>query len=153
MKPKNYIPLGRLIYDVLIESGLVYHLISLNMMKDVTVDMGKPLNAKNLKNMGLIDKVRVKPTKDTSWEALKDHMEISNGMYLFIKIDPPEFIAFYLQDLQAQGTDISGFSLDWLPDQPPNFMKRKSDPSEKKKKKKKTMNLEILQQLRSNMCL
>lgn len=89
MKPGNYIPLGRLISAVLIESGLVDHLISLNLMEDVTVDVGKPLNTKNLKSMGLIDKVRVKPTKDTSWEALKDHREISNLMFLFSKIDPP----------------------------------------------------------------
>lgn len=72
MKPNNYIPLGRLILDVLIESGIVDHLISLNLMKDVTVDVGKPLNVKNMKNMGLIDKLRVKTTKDTSWEAMKD---------------------------------------------------------------------------------
>lgn len=58
MKPKNYILLGRLISDVLVESGLVVHPISLNMMEDVTMDVGKPLNAKNLKIMGLINKVR-----------------------------------------------------------------------------------------------
>lgn len=66
MKPKNYIPMGRLIFDVMIENGLVDHLISLNMTEDVTVDMGKPLNAKNLNSMGLIDKARVKPILDTS---------------------------------------------------------------------------------------
>lgn len=67
---------------------MVDHLISIKMMEDVTVDMDKPLNAKNLKSMGIIDKVKVKPTLDTSWEALKDHREISHGMYLFSKIDP-----------------------------------------------------------------
>lgn len=66
MKPRHYIPLGRLISDVLIENGLVDHLISLNLMEDVTAYVGKPLNTKNLKSMGLIDKVKVKLTKDTS---------------------------------------------------------------------------------------
>ena len=66
MKPKNYIPLGRLIFDVLIESGMVDHLISINMMEYVTVDVGKPLNANNLKSMGVIDRVLVKPTLGTS---------------------------------------------------------------------------------------
>lgn len=75
MKPKNYIPLGILISDVMIENGLVDHLISLNLMEDVIVDVGKPLNGRNLKSMGLIDKVRVKPTRNTSWESLKDHRE------------------------------------------------------------------------------
>lgn len=68
----NYIPLGILTSDVLIKSGLVDHLISLNLMEDVIVDVGKPLNGRNLNSMGLIDKVRVKPTRNTSWEALKD---------------------------------------------------------------------------------
>lgn len=97
---------------MLIECGMVEHLISINMMEDVTVDVGKPLNAKNLKSMRIIDKVRVKPTLDTSWDALKDHREIYHGMYLFSKIDPPEVISHYLQDLAAHGIDISGFTLD-----------------------------------------
>lgn len=75
---------------------MVDHLISLNLMEDVTVDVGKPLNVKILKSMGLIDKVRVKPIKDTSWEDLKDQRDIDNGMYLFSNIDPPEVIACYL---------------------------------------------------------
>lgn len=77
MKPRNNIPLGRLISDVLIESGMVDHLISNNMMEYVTVDVGKHLNSKNLKSMGIIDKVRIKPTLGNSWEALKDHRKIS----------------------------------------------------------------------------
>jgi hypothetical protein len=121
MKTRNYIPLGRLIYDVLIESGLVDHLIRLRLMKDVMIDTGRPLNARNLKSMGIINQVRVKPTLDTSWEALKDQREIPNGLYLFSKIDPPEVVAYYLEDLHKQGVDISDFSLDWLPEFPPDF--------------------------------
>lgn len=96
MKPRNYIPLGRLVSDVRIESGMVDHLISINMMKDVTVDVGKPLNSRNLKSIGVIEKVLVKPTLDISWEALKDQRKIPNGLYLFSKIDPLEVIAHYL---------------------------------------------------------
>lgn len=96
MKSRNYILLGRLIYDILIESGLVDHLIFLNLMEDINVDMGKPLNGRNLKSMGLIDEVRVKPTRLTSWEALNDHREITYEMYLFSKIDPPKVIACFL---------------------------------------------------------
>ena len=66
MKPRNYIPLGRLISDVLIKSGLVDHLISYNLMEDVMVDTDKPLNSRNLKSMGIIERVLVKPTLDTS---------------------------------------------------------------------------------------
>lgn len=142
MKPRNYIPLGRLISDVRIESGLVDHLFHLNLMEDVTVDVWKPLNGRNLKSVGLIDKVFVKPTRNTSWEELEDKREKENGMYLFTKIDPPEVIEFYLKDLEAQGYDTSNFSMDWLPYHPPNFLKIKREPSMKTTaQKKKILNL------------
>ncbi|XP_050895502.1 uncharacterized protein LOC127102133 [Lathyrus oleraceus] len=106
-------------------------------MEDVIIDTGRPLNAQNLKSMGIIDQVRAKLTLDTSWEELKDQREIPNGLYLFSKIDPLEVIAYYLEDLAKQGVDISEFSVDWLPEHPPNFMKRMREPSEKSKKAKK----------------
>ncbi|KAI5399197.1 hypothetical protein KIW84_064542 [Lathyrus oleraceus] len=137
MKTRNYIPLGRLISDVLIESGLVDHLIHLTLMEDVMIDTGRPLNARNLKSMGIINQVRVKPTLDTSWEALKDQREIPNGLYLFSKTDPPEVVAYYLEDLHKQGVDISDFSLDWFPEFPPDFQKRTREPSEKTKQAKR----------------
>lgn len=65
-------------------------------MEDLMVDTGKPLNARNLKSMGIIERVLVNPTLDTSWEALKDHRKIPNGLYLFSKIDPSEVIVHYL---------------------------------------------------------
>ncbi|XP_050889658.1 extensin-like [Lathyrus oleraceus] len=106
-------------------------------MEDVTVDTRRPLNARNLKSMGVIEKIRVKPSLDTSWEALKYHRKIPNSLYLFSKIDPPEVVAHYLQDLASQGVDISYFSMDWLPEHPPNFMKRQREPSKKYKKANK----------------
>ncbi|XP_050897962.1 uncharacterized protein LOC127104859 [Lathyrus oleraceus] len=106
-------------------------------MEDVTIDIGRHLNARNLKSMGVIEQVRVKPSLDTSWEALKDQRKIPNDLYLFSKIDPLEVVAHYLKDLASQGVDISEFSVDWLPEHPPNFIKRQREPSEKSKKAKK----------------
>lgn len=137
MKPRTYVPLGRLISDVLIESGLVDHLIHHNLMKDVTIDIGRPLNTRNLKSMGVIEQIRVKPLLDTTWEAFNDHRKIPNSVYLFSKIDPLEVVAYYLQDLPSQGVDISEFYVDWLLERPPNFMKRQREPSRKSKKAKK----------------
>ncbi|XP_050918407.1 eukaryotic translation initiation factor 4 gamma-like [Lathyrus oleraceus] len=57
-------------------------------------------------------------------------------MNLFSKIDPLEVIAHYLQDQASQGIDISDFSVGWLLEYPPNFMKRMREPSERKSKKK-----------------
>ncbi|CAL5190645.1 unnamed protein product [Lathyrus oleraceus] len=92
-------------------------------MEDVMIDTGRALNARNLKIMGILDQVRVKPTLDTSWDALKDQRKIPNGLYLFSKIDPSEVILYHLDDLRKQGVDISDFNLSQLPEQPPNFMK------------------------------
>lgn len=72
MKPINYIPLGRLISDVMIVSGMVDHLISINMMEDVIVDVSKLLDARKIKIMKVIDIVLAKQTLYTSWESLKD---------------------------------------------------------------------------------
>lgn len=137
MKPRTYIPLGKLISDVLIGSGLVDHLIHHNLMEDVTVDTRRPLNSRNLKSMGIIEKILVKPSLDTSWGSLKDQRKIPNDLYHFSKIDPLEVVMHYLQDLASQEVDISDFSVDWLPEHPPNFMKRQREPSEKSKKAKK----------------
>jgi hypothetical protein len=49
--------------------------------------------------MGILDQVKVKSTLDTSWDALKDQRKIPNGLYLFSKVDPPEVILYYLDDL------------------------------------------------------
>lgn len=86
--------------------------------------------------MCIIERVLVKPTMDTSWEALKDQRKIPNGLYLFSKKGPPKVITHYLQDLENQGVDISDFSMDWLSEQPPNIMKRKKEPSENTTKSK-----------------
>ncbi|XP_050896602.1 uncharacterized protein LOC127103379 [Lathyrus oleraceus] len=106
-------------------------------MEDVIVDTGRPLKAHNLKSMGVIEQVRVKPSLDTSWEALKDQRKIPSGLYLFSKIDPPEVVAHYLKDLASQGVDILEFFVDWLLEHPPNFMKRQREPYDKSKKAKK----------------
>ncbi|XP_050889852.1 leucine-rich repeat extensin-like protein 5 [Lathyrus oleraceus] len=52
-------------------------------------------------------------------------------------IDPPEVIAYYLEDLYRQGVDITEFQVDWLPEFPPYFQKRTREPSEKTKQAKK----------------
>ncbi|XP_050876515.1 extensin-like [Lathyrus oleraceus] len=44
---------------------------------------------------------------------------------------------YYLDDLRKQGVEFSDFSLDWLPEFPPDFMKRPREPSEKAKQAKR----------------
>ncbi|XP_050877862.1 extensin-like [Lathyrus oleraceus] len=44
---------------------------------------------------------------------------------------------YYLDDLHKQGVEFSDFSLDWLPEFPPDFTKRTREPSEKAKQPKR----------------
>ncbi|XP_050908138.1 extensin-like [Lathyrus oleraceus] len=106
-------------------------------MEDVMIDTRKPINAKNLKSMGILDQVKVKPTLDTSWDALKDQREIPHGLYLFSKEDPRDVILFYLDNLMKEGVDISDFNLSELPETAPNFMDHPRGPSEKARQAKK----------------
>ncbi|KAI5434087.1 hypothetical protein KIW84_021087 [Lathyrus oleraceus] len=110
---------------------------SLRLMEDMAINVGKPINAKNLKSMGILDKVNVRPTLDTSWDALKDQRKIPHGLYLFSKEEPRDVILFYLQGLKDEGVDISDFHLSDLPDTSPNFMSHKRGPSEKTSQAKK----------------
>ncbi|XP_050915522.1 vegetative cell wall protein gp1-like [Lathyrus oleraceus] len=44
---------------------------------------------------------------------------------------------YYLDDLRKQRVDISDFTLDWLPEFPPDFIKRTQEPSKKTKQAKR----------------
>ncbi|XP_050919827.1 extensin-like [Lathyrus oleraceus] len=44
---------------------------------------------------------------------------------------------YYLDDLRKQGVDILDFTLDWLPEFPPDFMNRTREPYEKTKQAKR----------------
>ncbi|KAI5444937.1 hypothetical protein KIW84_013277 [Lathyrus oleraceus] len=87
--------------------------------------------------MGILDKVKVRPTLDTSWDVLKDQREIPHRLYLFSKEDPRDVILFYLDNLMREGVDISDFNLSELPETAPNFMKHQRGPSEKGRQAKK----------------
>ncbi|KAI5435515.1 hypothetical protein KIW84_022077 [Lathyrus oleraceus] len=109
MKPRTYIPLGRLLSDVLIENGLVDHLVKHRLMEDLAIETGRPLNSRNLKSMGILEKIHIKPTLDTTWEALKDQRDMPNGLCMFYKEEPKEAILHYLQRLKDEGVDILDF--------------------------------------------
>lgn len=50
---KDYIPLGRLLSDFLIENGFKDHLTKLNLLEDIVVEIGKPSNGNNLKSTSI----------------------------------------------------------------------------------------------------
>lgn len=53
-KPRKWIPLDILIYDILVETKLVAKLEEISFLEDVYTDVGKSFNGNNLKNMLMI---------------------------------------------------------------------------------------------------
>ncbi|KAI5418243.1 hypothetical protein KIW84_042751 [Lathyrus oleraceus] len=149
MKPRTYIPLGRLLSDVFIENGLVDHLEKNKLMEDLAIDTRRPLNSRNLKSMGILKKIQFKPTLDTSWDALKDQRKLSHGLARFYKNEPREAILHYMQRLKDEGVDISNFRLDDCLDSEEDFVRFKRGPSKKKSSKAKKARLGETSETRS----
>lgn len=86
-KPRKWIPLGRLISDVLFERKLVHTLIDVGLTKEVDIDIGKAFNRKNLKNMYLITVVidTLEALDKSSLASKRMHVE---DYPIFIKEDP-----------------------------------------------------------------
>ena len=59
---RDWIPLGRLISDILIENRLIEHLTEAQEISTLEAIAGKPLNAKNLKKMKIIENIKREPT-------------------------------------------------------------------------------------------
>lgn len=72
-KKRNWIPLGRLISDILMESKLIDSLTEARITKKMEPKVGRMFNAKSLKNMGLISELTRNPT-ETPKEAISNIM-------------------------------------------------------------------------------
>lgn len=69
-KVPNYISFGSLLSDIFVESGLVKFLEEAQLTLDLKVIAGDVVNVRNLKNMGVFNKVYVDPTMDSSEDIL-----------------------------------------------------------------------------------
>ena len=69
-KVLHYIPFGRLISDILVESGLVDALRDAQCTEDLVASAGDVLDAKNLKKMGVVASVVIPPEPEDPKEAL-----------------------------------------------------------------------------------
>lgn len=54
LRPRKWIPLGRIILDVMVESQLVKEFTNLNMSEKLYTEVGKLLNGRTLENMELV---------------------------------------------------------------------------------------------------
>src|ERR1044072_8973083 len=126
----HYIPFGRILSHILVESGLVDALRAAQCTEDLVVSTGDILDDRNLKKMGVVESVVIQPVPETPQEALMKRFFV-DGYPLFSKIEPPEVIAQYIFMMQQDGIDTSGFRFEDIPIAPADVY------SKKKKKKKK----------------
>jgi hypothetical protein len=125
----RYIPFGRLLSDILVESGLVDALRDAHCTEDLVASTGEVLDAKNMKKMGVVTSVIIPPEPETPHEALMKRFYV-DGYPIFYQIEPPAVIAQYIFDMQLDGVDTSSFCFDDLPYAP-------DDVYGKKKRKKR----------------
>ena len=142
-KIPHYIPFGRILSDILVESGLVDALRDAQCTEDLVTTAGDTLDARNLKKMGVLEQVSVDPTPEAPEDVLKKRMMV-NGYPLWTKLDSPEALALYIYSMQQEGIDTTSFKYDDLPDCPPNVRmpkgkkkRRKSEGEEPKQKQPK----------------
>src|ERR1044072_6650671 len=140
----RYVPVGRIITDTLLESGLVQDLIRAQCTEDLAATTGEVLDARNLKKMGVLEKVKVDPVPEDPKEALKRRM-IVDEYPVWTKHDDPEVLALYIFSLEQEGYDTSTWTYDDFPGCPPDMLttkkrksqKRKSEEEKSKQKKSK----------------
>lgn len=113
--PKKWIPLGRLISDIIFESKLVHTLIEVSLTKEVEADMGKTFNRRNLKNMSLITTIS-DPYKIMGRKIISSRIIPIDGYPIFTKEDPIELMESYIGDCLATCLTTIAYSFDELPD-------------------------------------
>src|ERR1044072_8578145 len=143
-KPPMYIPFGRLISDILVESKLVEDLINVGWTKDLTETTGDVLDARHIKNIKAIPNVTVDPVSENPEEVVKRRFHL-DGYPTWSKYDNPEAMAWFIYSLELEGHDMSWFTYDDFPDCPPEWLERKK----KTKRKRKAEAEEFLQQKKS----
>lgn len=100
----KFIPNGRLIYDILVENGLVDDLMVSGLTNELVKDAGKIFRGENLKSMGLISRF-VRPYFILSKDDICGTRTPVDNYPIFTKIDPQEILMAYLESCQKDGIE------------------------------------------------
>ncbi|XP_058785266.1 uncharacterized protein LOC131660126 [Vicia villosa] len=93
---RDWIPLGRLISDILTENRLVEHLTETQQTDVLEAIAGKPFNAKNLKKMKIIEAIK-KDTSFTTKEVITTKRVPLDNFPLFSAYTTPDIVVRYLE--------------------------------------------------------
>lgn len=124
--PIKWIPMGRLISDIISESKLVQKLMEVGLTKEVEFYVRKTFSGRNLKNMSLIIVV-IHPSETLDRNTVASRRIPIIDYHIFTKEDPPELLASYIVDCLVTCVTPVAYSFDELPDQAPDVysLKRK----------------------------
>ena len=121
---RYWIPLGRLVSDILTKNRLIEHLTEAQQANILEACAGKPLNAKNLKKMKIIETIK-KDLTITTKEVITTIRVLLKDFPLFTQINAsPDIILMYLDACKRDWTNPDVNIYD-LRQQPLEFAPRK----------------------------
>ncbi|KAI5419977.1 hypothetical protein KIW84_043955 [Lathyrus oleraceus] len=99
-KKRNWIPLRRLISDILMESKLIDSLTGAQKTKELISQVGKVFNSRSLKNMGIIYELK-RNLAEVSKEVISIRRILVEDFLIFIMQDPMHVLIDYLDKYQT----------------------------------------------------
>ncbi|XP_057448943.1 uncharacterized protein LOC130740368 [Lotus japonicus] len=128
----KYIPFGRLLSDLFVESNLVKDLIAAGCTKDLSTLTGDAFTSTTMKRMCLIEK-KIEADSFITPEEIKGRRIPLNDYPLWSKADDPEPILYYIEDLRSLGFEIDVDEFFRALPEAPDY----ESPKKKKTKRKK----------------
>lgn len=104
-KNRPWIGMGRLISDILTESGLVDHLHEAGQSDILRSIYGKPLDGRSLFRLKLIDEVQAEP-QDIPQESLKKRRVKVQDFPLWTAEEPIECLLYYIESCKKDGIPL-----------------------------------------------
>lgn len=129
LKIRDWIPMGRLISDILTENGLAAHLTDAGQIDELKAIVGKSLDGKSLQRMKVVEKLQSEPIMFDS-ETVRTRRVPVEDFPLFTAEEPREALLAFITSCIAYGIPL-----------PPDLLEQASQPApkfiEKKRRKKR----------------
>lgn len=131
-KNRMWIGMGRLLSDILTESGLVDHLYEAGQAEILKATVGKPLDGRSLFRLKLIDEVKAEP-HDISQDSIKKRRVKVQDFPLWTREEPVESLLYFIESCKRDGIPLPPDLLEQASRPAPKFEVRKKRKLKKKK--------------------
>lgn len=130
-KSRTWIGMGRLLSDILTETGLVDHLAEAGQAEILKSTVGKSLDGRSLFRLKLIDEVKAEP-QDISQESVKKRRIRLEDFPLWTKEEPVECLIAFIAACKKDGIPLPPDLLEQAARSAPDFDMRRRRKSKKK---------------------